>query len=308
MPVIFTSCSQRKRLTPDSSLRAASLPEGELSAIAKTWMERVAGAETTHRAEDVYSGRNFALSRAAANETSSPLYVVSAGLGLLRSSARIPAYSLTVAPSSADGVLGRITHPVSASDWWDALGKAGGGKSIRRVVARLRPATVLIALPASYLAMVAHDLGGLAGEDLKRLRIFTGGDQALIPDILKASVMPYGDRLDGPDSPLPGTRSDFAARALWDFSVHVLTDAPKGSAAKHAQMIQERLSAWRRPVSIARERRTDDQLLALIRDKWEAAGGRTSTLLRIVRDELGVACEQSRLSRLAAAVRATVRS
>jgi hypothetical protein len=309
MPVVFTNCSQRKRIAPEAPLRAATLHSGDVMSVAADWMERVSSAGVTQPAEDLYSGRNFTLSRTAANGTASSLYIVSAGLGLVRSSDRVPAYSLTVARSSADNVLAHLEQSAAtAADWWDALGKAGGGKSIRRVVARLRPAPVLIALPASYIAMIAHDLAGLSDSDRLRLRIFTGSNKAHIPEDLRSAVMPYDDRLDGHDSPVPGTRSDFAARALWDFCTSVLSTSPDAAATRHAKMIKDRLATWRRPTSVARQRGTDEELVALIKDNWEVARGRTTVLLRILRDDLGIACEQGRLSRLAAAVRATVMS
>src|SRR3546814_14194086 len=115
--------------------------------------------------------------------------------------------------------------------------------------------------------------------------------------------MPYDDRLDGCDSPLPGTRSDFASRAAHHFVEAVVLDTPKASAEAHAKRVLTLLTNWRAPSLTSRPRRSDAELLPLISDHWEANGGRSAPLLRVLRGEVGVACGQGRLARLAAQIR-----
>src|SRR3546814_1760403 len=78
---------------------------------------------------------------------------------------------------------------------------------------------------------------------------------------------------------------------------------PKASAEAHAKRVLTLLTNWRAPSLTSRPRRSDAELLPLISDHWEATGGRSAQLLRVLRDEVGVACAQGRLARLAAQIR-----
>ena len=51
------------------------------------------------------------------------------------------------------------------------------------------------------------------------------------------------------------------------------------------------------------QRRSDADLLEIIRANWSDAGGSASQMLRWLRSELGLACEQGRMRELHAAVR-----
>jgi hypothetical protein len=148
--------------------------------------------------------------------------------------------------------------------------------------------------------MVAADMGGIADSDLERVRIFTRASRAEVAPRLRPVMMPYDSRFDGPDSPIAGTRSDFAARALWHFATKVLKRAPQGTAASHARAVRGIVSRFRDQQIPIRLRRSDEELLELITEHWSAAGGRKTRLLRILRDDLGVACEQARFNRLVA--------
>src|SRR3546814_17413643 len=106
--------------------------------------------------------------------------------------------------------------------------------------------------------------------------------------------MPYDDRLDGCDSPLPGTRSDFASRAAHHFVEAVVLDTPKASAEAHAKRVLTLLTNWRAPSLTSRPRRSDAELLPIISDHWEATGGREEEGLRVLRAEGGVACARGR--------------
>src|SRR3546814_1067715 len=76
---------------------------------------------------------------------------------------------------------------------------------------------LLVALSEAYIEMLAPELIALPSDDLARVRIFTASPAARMPDALRPLRMPYDNRLDGPDSPCPGTLNDFASRALAHF-------------------------------------------------------------------------------------------
>ena len=111
-------------------------------------------------------------------------------------------------------------------------------------------------------------------------------------------LMPYDGRLNGGNSALPGTGTDFAARALADFTRWILPGLPDADLEAHRGAVVRRISSWAYNSRLIRERHTDEQLSALITEHWNEAGRSASRMLRYFRDELGIACEQARFSRL----------
>ena len=290
-----------KRHPVAAGLSAGVLPTGELEIVVAEWKRRLAAADVTYPAKELYGGRNFALARDASRLTGSPLWVVSAGLGMVSVEDRVPAYSATVAGRKADSVLKKLPGSPTAGSWWRALAGAG---SLARMIAASAASPVLLALPGSYLKMVESDLLGLSDVALQQLRIFTRSPQGRFDPRLQRLVLPYDVRLDGPDSPIRGTLSDFAARALRDFCSHVLSEFPGGSLAEHRLAVERRVATWQvPPARRALPRQRDDQILALIRLNWERTEGRTSELIRLFRDDLQVPCEARRMRRLAETVR-----
>ena len=162
---------------------------------------------------------------------------------------------------------------------------------------------ILIALPETYLEMLAPDLTALPPSAQERIRIFTGAPIERLPPALQPYRMPYDNRLDGPDSPRPGTVSDFASRALAHFVALGRGRAPQATLADDAEAVSSDLASWRRPDKFNRQRHDDKTMLELIDRHWEGNGGSSSRLLRFFRDELNIACEQSRFAGLARQVR-----
>lgn len=110
--------------------------------------------------------------------------------------------------------------------------------------------------------------------------------------------MPYDRRLEDPVLGRAGTAGDFAQRAMRDFVEEVLPGSPMGSAADHAKAVLDRLNCHTTPPRPSRRSATDDELQALMRAHWNAVGGRSGRMLRLLRDDLGVACEQGRFKNL----------
>ncbi|MBY5324331.1 hypothetical protein HFN11_29150 [Rhizobium leguminosarum] len=298
MPVILTACTQRKRVTPNPLLCARDLPIGTLGQVAKAWMAKVATVEAVAPAKDIYCGRSFVEAKKAAAIAQADLHIVSAGLGLIHSQQDIPSYNLTVSKGSQDCILDKLEDH-GDTDWWAAL---GGHKTMNDLLDKAS-GLIIIALPSPYLRMVAPALQGVSDALCDRIRIVGGRD---VPDLnprLEGVRLPYDDRLDGPQSTLPGTRSDFASRAGRHFVENVLATAPLATAREHAELVEIALSGWDRPLSKSGMRMSDSDLKSIVRDHWSRADGRATKLLRILRDELNIACEQKRFSRLTAEIR-----
>jgi hypothetical protein len=290
-------------------LQGSSLPKGALQQVGSVWIARVEDARQCVPAAKLYQGRGLSESSAAAGMLGGDLYIVSAGLGVVRSDTPVPAYSITVTDRSPDNVLLRVSMGMlpTPAQWWSVVSRLSPvGTGIAELVRRASPQLVLMALPSTYLAMIADDLNGVHGRSLRRVRIFSRALPATFPERLRPLVMPYDERLDGPDSPVQGTRADFASRALRHFADHVLVGDPRGSLDAHKQAVTKLLKGWREQAVHSRHRHSDEDLVALIRRHWHAARGLSSRMLRILRDDLGVACEQGRFIRLFATARVSV--
>ena len=305
MPIIVTTCSNRKRVAPVEALRASDLPKAPLNDLAREWAARV-GAETNRtRIGDLYCGRAFSLSRKARSALKARLFVVSAGLATVAENENVPAYSLTVSPGSQDNILGRVVErDIDASFWWSRHCAASTmGRSLKEVIVESN-GPVLVALPATYLQMVAHELFQLPDSDLSRVRLLHRCGANETDPRLTALSLGYDARLDGPDSPIPGTQSDFAQRALSHFVDHVIPGAESAAIEEHRAAVEKALTDWRTPVIPTRRRLSDDELKQKMREHWNEARGHTSHMLRLFRDQLGLACEQGRFKNLCAQVRA----
>lgn len=298
MPIVLTACTQRKRVTPSLLLCARDLVPGPLRSVAGLWTDRIASVADRVPAEDVYCGRSFVEAKRAAQSARAELHIVSAGLGLVRSQQEIPSYNLTVSRGSDDCVLDKLEGHDDV-DWWAAL---GGHEALRSTLDR-SSGIIIIGLPSAYLRMVAPALDHIPDSLCKKIRIVGGRD---VPDLdprLESARLPYDDRLDGPQSTLPGTRSDFASRAARHFAEKILVDSPEASVDIHRRQVEASLATWSRPMAKAGVRVSDEEIKSIVRANWSRADGRSTKLLRILRDELNIACEQKRFSRLAAEIR-----
>jgi hypothetical protein len=279
------------------------LPQADLYGLASEWSRRLAGELTRFSALEVYGGRGFQEAVTAAELLDAKLLVVSGGLGLIDVSTSVPAYACTVLVDAHDSVRSRVTGSFSVAGWWEALCQVSPFAIALNDEVEETEGPICAALSDTYLEMITADLLALPAPMLSRLRLCTRAPVDRISVALRPFVMPYDDRLDGPDSPNRGTRSDFAGRALRHFAELTRGDPPGRSATAHATAVAAALQGWRMPAKIARARYDDGALLDLIRAHWDAERGSSSRLLRRFRDHLGVACEQGRFAELARRVR-----
>jgi hypothetical protein len=270
-----------------------------VASVATRWVERLERASVRYPAAQLYCGRSVTESLAATERVRGTLYFVSAGLGLVAADARVPAYNLTVAPANPDSVLPRIVSGDATSRaWWSALTSEFGTPRPFESVVRETSALVLLALPGTYLKMLATELEALPGGATRRLRVIGPRNRAELPLFLQPQWMPYDRRLQALDG-FAGTESDFPQRALRHFAVHVLAPRPEDDAAEHASVVDRLLGTRQVARREPGRRMTDDELTQLIRRLWREQNGNRSRILRELRDTLRVACEQSRFKRLA---------
>lgn len=300
--LVITTCTNRKRKPIAAGLHASSLSQGNLQDLVGVWCARIAAADTHCPAGDLYGGRGFQEAVIVAQRLAAPLMIVSAGLGLVRSDTEVPAYSCTVIAGARDHIVSRLNDGSSAGDWWRAI-SAAAPTSCRLAAAFADGGLVLAALSDAYIDLIAVEVEALPAAAQQRLRLFTRAPLHRIAAGLRPMVMPYDDRLDGPDSPVRGTRSDFAGRALRHFADHISGDDDDRNASGHAAAVAAAIADWSYPERHERERHDDPTLRKLIAKHWEALGGSTSRLLPYFRHELNIACEQGRFAALAREVR-----
>jgi hypothetical protein len=288
--VLITTCTGRKRVRPKDDVHFRHMRGRDIQAAARDWVERIASVDCATTANELYSGRGFAEAKRAAALLGAPLKIVSAGLGLIDSDRPVPAYEATISPGSPDSICSHLG--IQPQIWWAALKE--------QLQFKWPPDDKLLLIAASgpYLEMIEQDLLRLR---IERLRLFTRTRISELPKALRSAVMPYDGRLDA-ECARPGTIADFAQRALAHFVEHVLPYSLMGSTDDHAALVRSSLNSLEAPVRRTGRGATDEEIKSIIRAHYESVGGRSSLMLRKLRDEIGVACEQSRFKVLFKAV------
>lgn len=280
----------------------ASLVGPTLAATVTQWQAAVARSTDLQTAIDLYKGRSIVEVRRASLRLKAPLHFVSAGMGIVPADAKIPHYDLTPVQSSGGLALALTQHQATPAQWWRLISDAG----LSRLIRMHADEQVLIALPASYLKMLALDLAEIRPEDAVRVRIFTSpAGMEGIPATLRPAVMPYDERLESIRG-FAGTKADFPQRALRHF-VEELNGTEMGLQASR-ESVTNSLALYDRRHVPQRKRLDDSELKALIRERWGSCQGQSSKLLRALRDEELVACEQSRFAQLCREIRKEVSS
>ncbi|MHC2088769.1 hypothetical protein [Methylobacterium sp. CM6244] len=299
MTLVITACTNRKRKPVTDCLHVSALTSAAMPALAAEWASRLRGAPKRFPAKEIYGGRGFKEAVDAAEKLSATLMVVSAGLGLIYAITEVPPYACTTVTDAEDSVSSRVEGAFSASAWWTAVKKESPFGVALSDATREQDGLILGAFSDAYIELVAADFLSLSDDDLERVRLFTRAPLNRIPADLRPYVMPYDDRLDGPDSPIPGTISDFPGRALRHFADR-LSGGGNRSAAEHASAVTSALTGWQYPIKVSRVRSNDEALLALMRKHWDSERGCS---LKRLRHEFNLACEQGRYATLARIIR-----
>jgi hypothetical protein len=290
--IVLTNCTGRKMHGPGAV--AQDLPSGSASveSLALAWRSALLAVDSLHVAKDLYAGRSIREAEAVAACLDAPLYVVSAGLGLISVTDRIPAYDLTVASTGATILPALRRLGASPRHWWTELTRSAGDASpVGTLMRRHSSAVVYVAMPASYLDLIADEVASLPTAERRRLRIVSSPAwQRGAPPELAPFVLPYDERLESTE--FAGTRADFPQRALRHF-IQALQGHTLGAEDGRA-VVAEAMSKQTLKVLPGRKRCTDEEIRSLLRRHWGANDGSGSRLLRVLRDDLLVKCEQTR--------------
>jgi hypothetical protein len=290
---LVTNCTNRKALAP--SVAARAIRGRTLSTFLTEWRAKISCAPAEMHARDLYLGRGFQEAKRAWAHAQdfgeADLLIASAGLGIITANDKVPSYSITVSGQGEDSVVSRLAI-ADATDWWTGLTARRRGLLARCAEADL----IVVALSAPYLHMMRQELAAIAASTPQRLRIVARNDPgAELPELSRFWIR-YDTRLNGAKSPYAGAESDFAQRALRHFVEHILAKSPRGSFSAHAESVARAQAGMSRPRRVKRARLDDAEIVRLMRKIGISVGA--GRMLRILRDEHNVACEQTRCSTL----------
>jgi len=294
---LITTCTNRKQGSVSEALDFANVSVGGQSQVCKTWAQSVVDAPNIREAQDTYCGRGFQEAKATSRVLNSGFHVISAGLGLVPSFTKIPAYNATLSKSSTNCIARKVNSAFDPGSWWQQLNKiTDWGFSLSTIVHDTNIDLILLTLTSTYVPLVLGDLEALSPKHAEKVRIIGLRSKELLPEHLKSSLMPYDERFDGPDGKRRGTRSDFPQRATRQFAEELLSVTPQASRSLHAETVQEYLANMRFPTVVTRKKMTDDEIISTIKKHWFDASGNSSKMLRLFRDSLLIACEEKRFS------------
>jgi hypothetical protein len=302
---IILSCTNRKRkdASPDNQ-RLRDVPLAPPATRAAAWIETVSGASNWGSARDLYLGEywqaGLELAAASARRVDTEVYVVSAGLGLVHSDARVPGYAATFTQGHPDSVLlgqGESTSAVRR-EWWSALADwpgPGDRREPRRLaeLAATPGAQILVCAGPDYIDATADDLRAahkILGDD--RLVVVASGDA---PEGLAEAWVQCPGQLRmrfGGSMSSTGVR---VARAMLD-----QLDPQESLGPRQAREFIKTFLRDTEPLPrFDRDRLSDDDVLTWIRTDAQAHPGTTNktAALRRLRDERR-ACEQTRFGHL----------
>lgn len=289
--VVLTPCSARKEKLLVGALDSTRLPPGSQADLGKAWVASLKSSGGQIAARDLYRGASFSRLRRVAESVGCPLFVISAGLGLVEGNTHVPAYDLTLSSSAPTRLQARVTNQFDAAAWWQQVQRGPFASSMEAI--GVGEGRILISLSKPYAQLISGSLAQLPSGVIQRLRIFGEGLEQSLSAVLRAQVMPYDKRLD---LMVPGTRLDFPSRALAHFTgltgVHLLKGVEEDAARVRAA-----LASMSVPPSISRCKTSDEELLKHIAI-FVQRGLPSSSALRQMRGRLGVACEQGRFNRL----------
>jgi hypothetical protein len=211
---------------------------------------------------------------------------------LVAAAQMVPVYGLTVSRGPVESVAAKITGKFDAAAWFSAL--LSGPHSRQWAEALGGSGRILLALTRPYAEMVGRSLAELDSSILVRFRIFGASLSAVLPAVLRPALAPYDERLD---VILPGTRADFSQRALSHFVSSVAVSCGTHDRDGDYAAVEAALESMVAPRRMRRLRCTDEEILQLISSRLPSQCG-VALILRAIRDEEGVACEQSRFNRL----------
>lgn len=293
--IYITICTNRKKKYGGISLDINNLPCGTQTEVTSIWLEKINSAKKVAEAQNVYCGRGFLESLIVSKIINTTPWIISGGLGLVHGLDRVPEYNLTIIPNTLSSIQQRVSTFFCPNLWWTSLNKKLG-RSLANLIKENSKSIVLLSLSQIYAKMVQEDLLKLDDTSLKKLRIVGLSHAEILHKRLQHAFMPYDTRINNPKSGISGTMSDFPQRAAHHFVNNIWGDYPTVSATNHAALVKKSLAHLKKPVIPVRKQMNNEEIKVILTKNWDKAQGHSGKMLRFLRDQLMIACEQKRFS------------
>lgn len=295
---IITSCTRRKRTGLTSPLNANQLTSGRHIDLVNQWIALANNTNVKVAADHLYVGRAINEVKASAKFLNANISFASTGFGLIDAKTELPNYDLTVADPT-DPIRSKvINESFSSQTWWSCVNQLRKTKSLDAQLKESSDLIILLALPKAYLHLMYQELAEIDMNEAHRLRVFTSPEnEKILPKAIRIAYIPYDERFDGYGSPNPGTRSDYPQRVLRHFSEFIIKmDSPDLDEEK--ERVLEILDGMKFRKKIDRVQVSDDEIKKVIRLHLAKEKISAMKMLRILRDELLISCEQKRFSKI----------
>lgn len=216
---VLAPCSKSKNGSPPYQACAASIPSGSQREVEAAWLLRLYELRPRTQAGRLYAGRGFRYAARAAIKASAPLFIISAGLGLVPADEVVPVYGITVRSGGTESIRSRVEGGFDPSRWFSALCASHFSVPLARIFDQ--PGLVLISLSPAYAEMISPMLDSLSDAALQRVRITGLAVKSALRPRLHPLILPYDSRLDAIHS---GTKMDFAGRAMLHFVERIVPE------------------------------------------------------------------------------------
>lgn len=291
--IIISNCTNRKSSRFEKIKPLPSMYEIDTAdQFLEEWFELLNSSHQKNSALNIYQGRSVTEIVRAKNHINAQIIFLSAGLGVVKENDLIPNYDLTISKGTYSLKHLFSKWSIDESIWFQKLINKTQDKNFIENYDGL----ILIALPHSYLKMIIPILTQLSDHQIKNIRLFLHPiSYKSLPENLKHCYMPYNYKFDS--SPFSGTKIDYCQRCLHHFIKHIYQPGQDLLSAIYS--VNEFISSLAPlPSRIKRTQVSDKEIIEIILEGWTVCQGQSSKLLRYIRDNKKVACEQSRFQAL----------
>jgi hypothetical protein len=271
---------------------------GTHNSVADQWFKLAQETSDKLPADNLYIGRATNEVKKTAKILNAEIAFASSGFGLIDARTELPNYDLTVADRNDPIRTKVINEEFSSQTWWNCVNQRSKNKSLATRLKESPDLIILLTLPKAYLELIKHELDEIGSEYSDRLRIFTSPDNFnVLPESVRHSYIPYDERFDGLDSPIPGTRSDYPQRILRHFAESIIKkDHPDIELEK--ELVIRALHGMKLRVKVDRTQVSDEEIRNIIRHRLDESKISGAKMLRVLRDELLISCEQKRFANI----------
>jgi hypothetical protein len=306
---VVTTCTNLKRGDVADSMHLGSFAGKFYRDSIKAWVSALEKPRPTTLARDLYVGSHWQESMECEKAASSrgyatDLWVLSAGYGLISATESAAPYAASFA-AGADSIQ-NLAWPVDYSnrrkalEWWELLHRYRGRESLRRFTGLAGTGNpLLFILSREYFSAVEAEIIDLISAGVNVLIVSAGLYRNVnsVAPVVRPHVLPFSDSFKQVDDYLNKTNVSLNARlATWLVRNHGDT-LHGGIDAVHPMLLEifDSLPAMNRKDV---NRMSDDEVLAFIQRNYSEAYSSASTLLRLLRDVVGMSCEQKRFGSL----------